>query len=111
MLLPESIGRVAQQANRVILFHSATGKDSIALLDMVAPHFKEVVCAYMYLIRDLPHVNRYINWATRKYRNARFVQIPHYATFSYRKYGYLGCYRDPGQKLYRLAELNEFPPE
>lgn len=107
MIIPESIGRVAQLTNRAILFHSATGKDSIALLDMIAPYFKEVVCAYMYIVRDLRHVDRYISWACRKYPNVRFVQLPHFVVYTYRKYGFLGCYRDPKQKLYRLAELNE----
>lgn len=44
------IETVAKKTDRVILFHSASGKDSIALLDLISPYFKEVVCAYMYVV-------------------------------------------------------------
>ena len=34
---------IAKRTDEVILFHSASGKDSIALLDICAPRFKRVV--------------------------------------------------------------------
>ena len=74
----EAIRMVAAETDRAILFHSASGKDSIALLDLMVPHFREIVCVYMYLVKDLSHINRYLNYAVSKYPNARFVQVPHY---------------------------------
>ena len=57
------IKTIAERTDRVILFHSASGKDSIALLDLISPYFKEIVCVYMYVVKDLSHINRYINYA------------------------------------------------
>lgn len=107
----EIIDKVAKETDRAILFHSASGKDSIALLDMIAPRFKEVVCAYMYIIKDLQHINRYISYAVRKYPNVRFVQIPHFALASYRKVGYMGCERNENQKQLTMAKLTDIVRE
>ena len=79
----EAIRLIAAETDGVILFHSASGKDSIALLDLMASHFREIVCVYMYLVKDLSHINRYLNYAVAKYTNARFVQVPHYGLGSY----------------------------
>lgn len=46
------IKNVALKADRVILFHSASGKDSITLLDLISPYFKDIVCVYMYVVKD-----------------------------------------------------------
>ena len=101
------IKTIASRTDRVILFHSANGKDSIALLDLMHPYFSEIVCAFMYEVKGLEHVNRYISWAQRKYINARFIQIPHYSLCSYVKTGYMGCRQNPKQRKYTLADLNE----
>lgn len=103
----DAIRHVASQTDRAVLFHSASGKDSIALLDLMSPYFKEIVCVYMYVVKDLDHIGRYVSWAQRRYPNARFVQIPHYAVFSYIKTGFLGCAKSPGQKKYSLGELTD----
>lgn len=103
----EVIERIAQRSDRALLFHSASGKDSIALLDLIAPKFREVVCVYMYVVKDLEHINRYISYAVSKYQNVTFVQIPHFALFSYIKYGYLGCKCNPKQRKYTMAQLTE----
>ena len=42
---------MAERTDKCLLFHSATGKDSIVMLDLVAPYFKEVVCVYILLRR------------------------------------------------------------
>lgn len=106
-LATEIIRNVAKETDRVILFHSATGKDSIALLDLLAPHFKEIICVFMYIVKDLQHINRYIKYAEDKYPNAKFVQIPHFGVYSYIKHGYLGCKTNPKQRLYNLAQLTD----
>lgn len=101
------IKTVASVTDRAVLFHSASGKDSIALLNMMHPYFKEIVCCYMYTVKDMQHVNRYIGWAQRRYENIHFVQIPHYSVYSYIKVGFLGCRQNPRQKKYTLQELTD----
>ncbi|MBF0651258.1 phosphoadenosine phosphosulfate reductase [Dysgonomonas sp. GY75] len=101
------IKEIARQTDKVILFHSASGKDSIALLDLLHPHFNEIVCVYMFIIKDLEHINRYIAYAQNKYPKARYIQIPHYCVYSYIKIGFMGCPQNPKQKKYTLSELND----
>ena len=100
------IQTVATQANSVVLFHSASGKDSIALLDLLYPHFNRIVCVYMYVVPNLDHINRYIAYAQRKYPKAEFIQVPHYGLFSYYKTGYMGCNQRNIRK-YNLSELTD----
>jgi hypothetical protein len=87
----EIIKRIASETDRAILFNSASGKDSIALLDMMSPHFREVVCVYMYIVKDLEHINRYFRYYRNKYPNTTLVQVPHFVLPSYYNVGYLGC--------------------
>ena len=103
----EVICLVSSETDRVILFHSASGKDSIALLNLMAPSFREIVCVYMYLIKDLSHINRYLNYATSTYPNVRFVQVPHYGLGSYIKTGYMGCKQNPVQKKFTMSDITE----
>lgn len=102
---------VAAKTDRAILFHSASGKDSIALLDLLHPHFKEIVCAFMYTVKDLEHINRYIAWACRTYPKARFVQLPHYGIYSYIRAGFLGCEKNEKQRKYTLEHLTDIVRE
>ena len=106
------IREIAPLTNRVILFHSASGKDSIALLDLCHEYFVEVVCVFMYTVKDLEHINRYIAWAKQKYGyGVRFVQIPHYSVFSYIKVGFFGCEKNPKQKKFTLEEMTDIVRE
>ena len=101
------IKTVASITDRAVLFHSASGKDSIALLDLMHSYFREIVCVYMYTVKDMQHINRYIAWAQKRYPKARFVQLPHYSVYSYIKVGFLGCKKNPKQKKYTLQELTD----
>lgn len=107
----EIIAEIATKTDRVVLFHSASGKDSIALLDLLHPYFKEIVCVFMYTVKDLEHINRYISWAVRKYEKAKFIQIPHYGIYSYIKVGFLGCRKNEKQRKYTLEQLTEIVRE
>ena len=69
----EIIEDVAKETDSVILLHSMSGKDSIALMDLVYPHFKRVLCVYMYVVPNLSHINRYYAYTKRKYPNVEFV--------------------------------------
>lgn len=105
------IKRVAAATDRILLFHSATGKDSIVMLDLCAPYFKEIVCVFMYCVPNLQCVNRYIKWSESMYPNAHFIQCPHFNVSSYVKYGYLGCAVNPKQKLLNLASITDIARE
>jgi sulfate adenylyltransferase subunit 2 len=98
------INRVSAATDRVILFHSAAGKDSIVLLDLLAKRFKEVLCVFMYIIKD-SYLDRYIAWAERRYPNARFVKIPHFQLSVIMKHGNFGVKPNPQQKIYNLSML------
>lgn len=104
------IEQLKQKTNEVILFHSMSGKDSIALLDLLYPHF-EVTCVFMYIVKDLQHINRYMNYINTQYPNVKIIQIPHFGVYSYIKSGYLGCKENPKQKQYNLADLTEMVRE
>ena len=84
------IKQLSEKTDRVILFHSGTGKDSIMLADLLSKHFEEVVCVFMYLVKGLEYENRYIKWTEKKYPNLKFIQTPHYALPSFIRNGYLG---------------------
>lgn len=105
------IEQVSKQTNSVVLFHSASGKDSIALLDLLHPYFDEIVCVYLYVVKDLAHINRYINFAIAKYPKCKFIQMPHFVLASYIKSGYMGCKQNEKQKQYSMADLTDIVRE
>ena len=80
------INTIKERADRVILFYSA-GKDSIALLDLLSKEFKEVVCVFMYFVKDLEHINRFIEFSKKKYDNVTFEEVPHWTLTKIHKYG------------------------
>jgi 3'-phosphoadenosine 5'-phosphosulfate sulfotransferase (PAPS reductase)/FAD synthetase len=98
------INRVASVTDRVILFHSAAGKDSIVLLDLLSKRFREVLCVFMYFIKD-SYLDNYIGWAESKYHNARFVKIPHFQLSVMMRNGNFGLKPDPKQKIFSLSML------
>ena len=71
------IRTIRQKSNRAILFYSG-GKDSIALLDLMAKEFEEVVCVFMYFVKDLEHTDKYIRFSKAKYSNVKFIEVPHW---------------------------------
>lgn len=101
----EIISDIAAQTDSIILMHSLSGKDSIAMLDLVYPHFKRVVCVYMYIIPDLAHMAPYHAYAKARYPKAEWVQVPHYGLFSYIKTGFMGMDCNPKQRLWKLADI------
>ncbi|MBO7617280.1 MAG: phosphoadenosine phosphosulfate reductase family protein [Bacteroidales bacterium] len=71
------IRNIAEKTDECALFLSL-GKDSLVCLDMIYPHFRRIVCVYMYFVKDLEHINRWINWVKAKYPKVEFVQVPHW---------------------------------
>ena len=82
------IRSVRKQTDTAVLFYSAGGKDSIALLDMLAKEFEKVICYYMYLVPNLDHVQPYIRWAETHYGNVEVRQIEHFQMDYFKKGGY-----------------------
>lgn len=96
------ISVVRIKTDRAILFYSC-GKDSIAMLNLIAPHFKEVVCVFMYFVPGLDHIERFINYSKAKYPNTTFMQVPHWnLTWILREGVY--CKEDPTVKTKTLAD-------
>lgn len=92
LLSMQIIQGIREKTNTAVLYYSAGGKDSIALLDMLAGMFNKVICYYMYLIPDLDHVQPYIKWAKTKYNNVEIRQIKH---FQRDYYDACGFFREP----------------
>lgn len=83
------LAKLKQHADNVLLFHSATGKDSIVLMDLLYNAGFKVQPVLMYLVKDLQLVQNYIDYSEKKY-NTKFIQIPHYVFHSWMRDGYLG---------------------
>ena len=82
----ETIIHASLQSEVCILFWSATGKDSIVLLDMLSKTFKKVICVYLYIVKDLNIVEPFFHWAI-SYKNVEIIQLPHPDAIRIKKYG------------------------
>lgn len=102
------IRSIRQQTDTAVLFYSAGGKDGIALLDMLSPIFKKVICYYMWLVPDLDHVKPYLKWAITKYPNVEIRQIQHYQRDYYDRYGFFQKGEgNPDIKPRKVGEIEE----
>lgn len=99
----KSIDAIGSQSDSVILFCSL-GKDSLVLLDLVAPRFKRVVCVFMYFVQGLEHIDRFARWVRARYDNVEWVEIPHW-NLTYIKRSGMYCVPDPNQRLMKLADV------
>lgn len=98
---------ITKQTDSIILFHSLSGKDSIAMLDLCYGKFKRIVCVYMYVVPNLDHIQRYYIYAKKKYPNIEFIQVPHYGFYSMVKTGFMGIKKNEKQKKWTLAEITD----
>ena len=98
------IRSVSDNTNRVLLFFSA-GKDSIALLDLMYPHFDEIVCVFMYFVDGLEHIENYLDWAKKRYPKIKIVKVPHWNLTYILKSG-MFCVPNPNVKLMKLADID-----
>lgn len=99
----KSIDAIREKADSAILFCSL-GKDSLVLLDLIYPKFKRIVCVFMYFVKDLDHINKWIGWVKARYPNIEFVQIPHW-NLTYILRGGMYCVPNPKVKLLKLADV------
>lgn len=80
------------------------GKDSLVLLDLLYPRFKRILCVFMYFVKGLDHIERWIKWAQAKYPNAEFIQVPHW-NLTYILRSGLYCVANPNVKTMKLADV------
>lgn len=80
------------------------GKDSLVTLDLIYPKFKRIVCAFMYFVKGLEHIDRWIGWVKAKYPRIEFVEIPHWNLTYILKYG-LYAIAQPKVKALKLADV------
>ena len=97
------IDLVRQNTDEVMLFLSL-GKDSLVLLDMIYPKFDRIVCVFMYFVKGLKHIERWIGWVKAKYPKIDFIQVPHW-NLTYILRGGMYCVPNPKVKLLKLADI------
>lgn len=78
------------------------GKDSIVTLDLLYGKFDRIVCVFMYLVKDLEHIHRWINWLKARYPKIEFEQIPHWNT-TYNLHWGIYCTPHPEVKILNLS--------
>lgn len=98
-----TIDYVRSKTDTCILMCSL-GKDSIVLLDMIYPKFKKIYCVFMYFVKGLTHIERWINWLKYKYPDVEFVQIPHFSLTTVLKGGLL-CVPHPNLRSLTLKHV------
>lgn len=99
----DCIANISSKTDSIIIMTSL-GKDSLVTLDMCYPHFKRIVCVFMYWVQGLEHIQRWINWVKAKYPKVEFVEVPHW-TLSYVLRSGLYCTPQPKTKLIKLADI------
>lgn len=97
------IDKVSKETDSCILMCSL-GKDSIVTLDLIYPHFKRIVCVFMYFVKGLSHIERWISWVRNRYPNVEFVQVPHFSLSYVLKYGTY-CTPHPKQRVMNLNKV------
>ena len=98
-----TIAEAASHSDTCLLFWSATGKDSIVLLDLLAPHFKKLVLVFLYHVKGLNIVEPFFRWA-RTYPNTEIVQLPHRDRIRWKKYGTFDVKTMPKLKILDLKD-------
>jgi len=100
-----TIAEVRKQTASAVVFVSF-GKDSLCLLDLLYPHFERLVCAFMFFVPGLEHINRYLRYCKARYPKAEWVQVPHWNLSYIRRTG-MYCEPEPDVKLKKLADVIE----
>lgn len=91
--------------NKIILFHSGTGKDSICLLDILSKHINIIQPVFEYTVKGLEYEQRYIDYAENKYK-VKFFQTPHFILNSFIKAGHLGIKQDKSISKNSIAKID-----
>jgi sulfate adenylyltransferase subunit 2 len=100
----ECIDRIRGQTDTAILFCSF-GKDSLVLLDLLYPKFDKLICVFMYFVKGLEHIEKYMRWAKAKYPGTVIDQIPHW-NLTYILNSGMFCIMNPKVKILRLKDID-----
>jgi sulfate adenylyltransferase subunit 2 len=100
----KSIDRIREQTDTAVLFCSF-GKDSLVLLDLLYPRFDKVVCVFMYFVKGLEHIEKYIRWAKVRYPGIIVDQIPHW-NLSYILNSGMFCIMNPKVKILKMTDMD-----
>lgn len=92
------IDLIRVKSNEALLFLSL-GKDSLVLLDLIYPKFDRIVCVFMYFVKNLEHINRWINWTKAKYPKIEFVQVPHWNLTYILSWRYVLCAKSESKAI------------
>lgn len=92
----------AKESSCIVMM--SLGKDSIVALDLLYPKYDRIVCVFMYFVKGLGHIQRWIDWVKAKYPRVEFVQVPHWCLTHILRAG-LFCPAHPGVKLMKLADV------
>lgn len=95
------IDSVREHSSSCIVMMSL-GKDSIVTLDLLYSKFDRIVCIYMYFVKDLEHINRWIKWLLIRYPKIEFEQIPHWNTTYNLRWG-IYCVANPKVRVLNLS--------
>ena len=99
----KTIAAVRSNSDSCVVFCSL-GKDSLVTLDLVYPHFRRIVCVFMYFVPKLEHIERWVSWVKKRYPKVEFMQVPHW-NLSYILRGGLYCVPNPNVKLIKLVDV------
>jgi 3'-phosphoadenosine 5'-phosphosulfate sulfotransferase (PAPS reductase)/FAD synthetase len=95
---------IASKSDKAILFYSG-GKDSIALLHLMQPHFKEIVVVFMYFVQGLEHIDKYLLWA-KQFDNVKILQVPHWGLCNIYRSGVF-CVKNDNVKSITLNDIDK----
>lgn len=101
----EIIEAISSKTDTAIVFLSL-GKDSLVVLDLLSEKFKRIICVYMYFVRGLEHIERWVKWTKARYPHIEIVQVPHW-TLSYILRCGLYCVPNPKIKAIKLIDVIE----
>lgn len=103
--LKESLSLIARcrvKSDRAIIFYSC-GKDSILMLDLASKIFDKITLVFMYFVKDLEHIEKYLSYAKLKYPKIEIIRIPHWnLSFIYNTGTY--CIESKKTKLITLSD-------
>lgn len=97
------VAAVREKSDSCILFCSL-GKDSLVCLDLLYSRFERIICVFMYFVKGLDHIERWIGWLKAKYPKIEFMQCPHW-NLAYVLRSGMYCVPNPKIKLFKLADI------
>lgn len=80
------------------------GKDSLVMLDLLYPRYSRVVGVFMYFVKGLGHIQRWIDWVKARYPRMEFIEVPHWTLTHILRNG-LFCPAHPNVRILKLGDV------